>query len=377
MSQSIHDAAAGHEGGAGLGATELRLLIRLQRADFAAVERSLDGHPEQVNGLADACARSGLAVVLARALEGSPFRPLLTPERRRLLEERQHRQRDRQQALEQALGHIADRFHAAGQRFLLLKGIYLGQRFYGDPGGREFMDLDLLVPRADRPRAGALLDELGFVRRSQVLMSSRLTRWFVHAFDYRGHGANVDLHWALSRHPSLRLDEARIWSRTASFAIDGRSFGVLGDSDEVLFAVLSLLRDLERGRPKAKNVVDLIQIVASTDATLDWETLLTAGDGSRGPLVNVLGACLDLCLAHDFAPRLSVALSRHGGRRIEALPTGAPLHYWPSTLALGNKLWAAGAYDSSLPAWLAWWALSLPFRLAVHRPPRHTDEPRM
>jgi len=349
-------------------AADLRLLVRLVRSDPAGVERALACRPDAVDVLARLAIRGGLSVVLLQALDRMPLlRASLVPELLQALQERQQRQERRREQLLQALDEIAKRFDTSGQSFILLKGPYLATRFYGDLAAREYLDIDLLVPRRDRARACGLLSAAGFRRGSRTFLGEALTSVFVHGFDFVADGVNLDLHWALSRHLSLRLDEDAMWNRRGRCQVAGRTYNVLGDADEVIFAVLGLMRDIERARPKLKNLLDLVQILAATDAELDWRGLLVAQDGTRGPLVNVLGMCLDLADAHDLAPRLSLALSTEQSRRIPAPMTSQPLRFAPHYLGLGNKLWVARAYDSSLPGWLMWWAMSLPFRVAAHR----------
>ena len=362
-------AASGHAAATRASAADLRLLVRLVRGDATGIERCLDGREDALGRFADLCLQEGLSVVLLRAVAASPVRLVLDQERLDQLEQRRALQETRQQVLQHTLLTLSERFSRAGQSFILLKGPYLAARFYGCAFGREYIDLDLLVPRRDRERACELLVRSGLRQGSRTLLGATVTSHFVHGFDFTGGGANVDLHWRLSRHLSLRPDESRLWATRASYVLDGCAYDVLSDEHEVTFAALSLLRDLERERPKARNVLDLIQIAADLDAELDWEALLDRGaaDGTRGPLVNVLGLCLDLADANDLTPRLSAALARRQDRRVRAPTAGHPMRFWPAPLGLGNKVWAARAYDGWLPASLLWWAVSLPFRVAVHR----------
>ena len=350
-------------------AQELRLLVRLVAGDHAGAGPLLADRPGELDRLAVACGRAGLAVVLLRALAGSPLVAQLGPERMAWLRERQASQAARQQEMVGALADLADRFARDHQPFILLKGPYLAARLYGDPLGREYADLDLLVPAADRARAGQLLGQAGYELRSRTPLGAGLTSRFVHAFDFTRGRANVDLHFALSRHPALRLDEDRLWARHRSFALGGRRFVVLADEDEVIFAALSFLRDMERGRPKPKNAIDLVMLAKATDADLAWDALLGASDGTAGPLGNVLALCLDVAAARDLAPRLAEALDRHRHRLVPFSAGDSPFHFAPMRLGLGNRLWSARTYDTNLAAHLGWWALSLPFRMAVHRRP--------
>ena len=349
----------------------LRLLLRLLQRDDAGVRRCLQSRPDVLDTLAAAAAEGGLSLVLRRALAGRASLPQISGDRLRALDRRCERQAQRYAVLGAGLARIAHAFDAAALPFVLLKGAYLGQRFYGDPAGREFVDLDLLVRRADRRRAGAILDQMGFARRSRILGSEALTAFFVHGFDYAAAGVYVDLHWSLARHPSFRLDESRTWDRTGTFALDGRSYRVPSDEDEVTLQALALLRDIERARPKLKNVVDLVVVVAALDATLPWDDLFarSRSAGTYGPLVNVLSLCLDAAAARDAAPRLATALGKHSARLAPAMDAATLLRLGPAPPALAHRLWAARSHDASLAACLAWWAASLPFRHAVHGVP--------
>lgn len=351
---------------------DLRLLVRLVRRDEEGAARAAAARRAPLESAVDTAMASGLGVPLAEALRDSPLRPAITPAHLEALEARAARQRERSRRLLETLPAVAARFGAAGQEFILLKGPYLAARFYGDALAREYVDLDVAVRRADREPAFRLLRSAGYQPRSGVLLSTRLTCFFVHGFDFAGEGGKLDLHWCLARHPSLRLDEGRIWRQRQTWTYGGNTVAVLSDADEIVFAALSLMRDFERGRPKAKNVVDLVQIAAALDSTFDWDALLARSRDERchGLLVNILALCLEVADAGDLCPQLSASLSRHASRRVPIPPGEPTLALPPTAFAAGNKLWSARAHDTSVAAWALWWAASLPFRLATHRSAR-------
>jgi hypothetical protein len=353
-------------------ADDIRLVLRLARGDRAAAVRLAEARTAPFDDLADRALAEGLGVVLFRGWSalpsGAPF--VLSDSYLDALRARAERQAVRTAAQIDALAHITDTFAAAGLSFILLKGPYLAARFYGDPAGREFVDLDLLVRRADRARASERLTSIGYARRSRVLGSEALTAWFVHAFDYADARTYLDLHWCLSRHPPVQVDERRLWSSRGEWTVGGRGYAVLDAEHDIVFGALSFLRDVERGRPKAKNVVDLVQLVAAADTDLDWEAVFgrARGEGTHGPLVDVLSLCLDVADARDLAPRLDRALTA-SGRRAAGTPTDVPFVLPPVIANFGNKRWVARAYDAGWIRWLLWWVVSLPFRLGVHRGP--------
>ena len=350
----------------------IRLLVRLLRRDAAGIRRCLRARPDTLDRLADVAVHGGLSVVLLRALADSALEGKISVGRQRALTARCEQQATRYAVLQEGLARVATMFNSAGLPFMLLKGPYLAARFYGDPQRREFVDLDLLVRHADRRRAFGILEKAGYARRSRVLGNEALTAFFVNGFDFVAEGVNLDLHWSLSRHPSFHFEESRIWELKRTFLIGDRSFYVLSDEDEITLQALALLRDIERGRPKLKNVVDLIQVVATFDTTIAWDALFTSArrNGTYGPLVNVLWLCIDVADAHDLVPRLAATLTQHANRRVRSVAPGMPLCFAATPTNLSNRLWAARSYDTALASWLAWWIVSLPFRRAVHGWPR-------
>ena len=348
---------------------DLRLLVRLVRRDVAGVERRLRARTASLDHLVETAIAHNLSVVLLRAIEKTPIHTALSRTHLETMETRRRRHETRAQILLDALVALADRFASADQPFIVLKGSYHAARFYGDVYGREFIDLDLLVPRADRMRVFGLLAAAGYKRRSRVLLSAKLTGFFVHGFDFSAGSAYVDLHWCLSRHPSLRLDDSQIWDQRQSYSVNGRSYAVLSDKHEVVFGALSLLRDLGAGKAKLIKIVDLIQVVAATDATIDWDAFFESSrcEGTFGPLVNILTFCIEAADAQDLTPRLTAALSRYADRRVAVPAAVSPLRFRPIRFGLGNRFWAARSYDTTSACWFLWWGVSLPFRMAVYR----------
>ena len=60
------------------------------------------------------------------------------------------------------LAQLAERFLQVGCDFILLKGLYLAERFYGAANLRTSWDIDLLVERGEREVAREVLEGAGF-----------------------------------------------------------------------------------------------------------------------------------------------------------------------------------------------------------------------
>lgn len=349
---------------------DLRLLFRLLQGEPAAIDRCLATRRSRPELLASFAASHGLSTVMLDALACHSRLDLLSPEGRTDLERRREARATRSAALLEELERLRVAFAVAGLPFLLLKGPYLAERLYGGPLAREYVDLDLMVRGQDRHRAFSLLHDAGYEARSGTLFSTAATCFFLHGFDFDRRGARVDLHWRLSRHPSFRIDEERLWATRRSGQGPGGRYEVLSDEYEIVFAALSLLRDIERGSGKLKNVIDLLQLLVAVDAGLDWAAFFgrRRSEGTLGPSRNILALCLALGDARDSLPRLAATLQA-SDRPVAPMIGSHPLRFSPLRWSLGNKVWSARVHDSSAVTWLCWWSLSLPFRVAAHAPP--------
>ena len=309
-----------------------------------------------------------LSGCVAALLADAPVRRLLPPGLAASLRTAHEEQRARNRRLLGELKRLRDRFIDAGMPMIALKGPYLAQRFYGAIDRRRFWDLDVLVRGHDRPAAGRILASAGYARDSRVLLHERLSAHFTHAADYAGPDGRLDLHWALARHPSYRLDYRALWAAAHPYVLDGCELTVLSDEYEIVFSVLSCLRDIERGRLRMRSLVDLHMILQGTRGNVDWAAFF--GGRERENIAGICRAVLSLLL-HAFRsqadlPELSTALAaRPAAATMDGDEALALLE--PSRHAWRAKRWSWRLHGMSAPALLIWWAVSLPFRVTVHR----------
>jgi hypothetical protein len=277
-------------------------------------------------------------------------------------------ERTRSERLAALLGELGQLFDGDGVRVLFMKGPLFAQRFYGGLDARGFSDLDILIPApADVDRVEALLLGAGFERAFRTLGTRRLTRWFAHHFEYRRDGLPLDVHWVLQRHFSFAIDYPRLWATAARVAFGGRTFTAASDEYELVLQILGVLTDLQVGKLSLRTVVDVERVVETVEGTMDWRAFLARRAGERilRPTLFVLALALDVLDCADRVPALGDALAEH--RRVAPsieLARRAVLASRP--LDARQKLLALRVYETPLAASLAWWALSLPFRVAAY-----------
>jgi hypothetical protein len=355
-----------------------RRRIQFQRALAVLSLLLKSDHESAAEHLADPAVQAGefsrfiehhnLQLLLFSLLDGSPVRQVLPQEWLRELKNFSLSHWARQEKLLRELMQISTVFEAAGEDFVLLKGAYLATRFFGGIDRRLFFDLDLLVSRDKLPEAQCLLKRAGYARKSAVLFNEALTTYFTHAFDFAKDNVILDLHWALSANAAHRLDYNAIWRTRQTFVMNDRSFSVLSDEYEVVFSLISIFKDIERGAARLKAFVDLYFILKALEPRLNWHTFVENRRRERilRITVNVLALFLDLFDCRNQFVEIAQTVDWHRG-----LVTSFPSDQGRELLeasggALSNKRWAADLYDCSRIHVFLWWLVSLPFRLAVH-----------
>ncbi|HLW69723.1 MAG TPA: nucleotidyltransferase family protein [Candidatus Binataceae bacterium] len=154
---------------------------------------------------------------------------------------------------------------------LAFKGPILAQLAYGDPGLRVFADLDILVRKADVPRAAHLLERLGFAGDyfDHVAFQSD----FFHAveinFRAREGDLNLDLHWDLAPgyYPFGPRGDA-VWQRASVVPLGERQVPTLAPEDHLLFLAVHASR---HGWPLLSQICDVAYFASRVK--LDWATL--------------------------------------------------------------------------------------------------------
>jgi hypothetical protein len=344
------------------------VLSFLLKGEQDALARRLRNGSVPLETFAQFIARHRLQLFVWSQLQGSLLRQELPRHWLDRLKALSLKQWAAQERLVRELMQLSSLLTAAGHEFIVLKGPYVAARFFGSMDRREFSDLDILIKRDDLAAVERLLRNHGFGRKSTVLISRALTAHFTHALDFVKPNVTLDVHWLLSANAGHSLDYDAIWRHRQTFVLRNQNFFVLSDEYEVVFSLISIFKDLERGAARLKAFVDLYFILSAPNSPLNWEQFLENRRRERILQISVyvLALFLELFDCADRFPEVATAVARqhHLFKRVSSddleLLLEAP---WG---ALQNKKWAAGIYECSRVHVFLWWLVSLPFRLAVH-----------
>ncbi len=145
----------------------------------------------------------------------------------------------REHELKEVLGH----FRKGEVHCLVLKGLPLAERNYGDSSLRDVRDLDLLVPPEQLATAERLLESLGYALFELVHSRGFYRRHHFHVVYVRRRKTVdvVELHWNLLHNPfSLRVDTSKLFRRRIEGSLGGSPIELLAPLDEIVYVMASL-----------------------------------------------------------------------------------------------------------------------------------------
>jgi hypothetical protein len=261
---------------------------------------------------------------------------------------------------------IRDAFDVAGIAHCFLKGVLMSSRYYGDVDARYTRDIDVMVAAEDRRHAGEVLVASGFRRHSRVLISDAATAPFTHHFEYEGRGFDVELHWSLAEHISYRIDRAAVLRDRTTHRIGNEQFNVPSDEHALLAHLLGAFRDLELGTCTLKPFLDMYCVLTAMDDDTDWHAFFERRrhEGILPIAVNVLTMVLQLWDGAEGLPRFATAISQHN-ELVKVADAENALELIGAAHRVAARRWAWSLYESNPLKSFCWWAVSLPFRVAV------------
>jgi hypothetical protein len=351
----------------------LPLLRALLREDRTALAAAFDRPPAELLDVLHVTTRHTLTGWVYTVLQRLGCLGLLPPAGRAWARQLYLAQWTTSERLTHDLARVSALFAAGGVPMLALKGPLLAHRYYGQTDARAMSDLDVLVhDGAASDAADRLLRAAGFTPTYGTLLGRRLSRRFTHHFHYQQGALTVEVHWVFQRHAAFRIDYGRVWATSEQVTLRGHDYRVPSAEYEMVLRIIGALTDLQVGTLTLKPFVDLYRLLIVSDAAFDWEAFFVQRqrEGVLTASLAFLRLLLDLFDCRSEFPQLAAALARPPWERHVPLAATGPV--LRGVFAADRRDWrqkvaAFRLYDTSLAGALAWWALSLPFRLAVYQ----------
>lgn len=264
---------------------------------------------------------------------------------------------------------ICRAFADADVPHFVLKGAAVGETFYGNPGLRDAVDIDVLVPVQVAPRCLAIVQELGFLGGATRRWSPNLGRprrfiakdWLL---QHTESGTLVELHWRLTENPYYLPMPPDLWRRAAEPR--GEGFPHL---PRLLWALFLVCHGAQSHFTQLKWLTDL-HLMQAQFPDITPERLISEADarGLARPVRQAL-ALLDLIYGTDLSPQVRRDVYRHGVLRylvadalsalearealggVRSLRHGAEVfRRWRYRLALSNGL-RYRTFEIARPLW--------------------------
>lgn len=188
---------------------------------------------------------------------------------------------------------FGEAMNEAGVAIMILKGAYLAESLYRDPGLRPLSDIDIIVHEEDWPRIYPVLKEEGFSSLENKDFEApppKLAR-----FDVQSHlqfakdgGACLEFQFDLYTIGLGMVDIDGVWRRAVDAEVNGVPVKVPGPEDNLLHMVVHANR---HGCSRLKWLVDIAETL-SNNMALDWNLIVEIARREK------IDACVYLTLKH-------------------------------------------------------------------------------
>ena len=171
------------------------------------------------------------------------------------------------------LVRLLERFAGVGVETLLTKGPALSVRCYGDPGLRQYSDLDLVIRQTDIRRATQAMLDLAYEPRVPLTAIGAKKIPGEYAFQKPGTHLLVEFHTERTfRYHPRPLHIERLFERRASVTIDGRDVPALSPEDEL---VLICVHGAKHFWERLMWIADVAALISSRQPP-DWDRAIAA-----------------------------------------------------------------------------------------------------
>ena len=322
----------------------LRLILPLGgdvRADTLLLAQVSD-----LDGLAALAARHEICCLLLRGAEGAAQDGTCDPLAGLAAKLRENRERSAAVAVRRGmrqlfeLRRLAANLNEHQTPFLVLKGLPLAQRLYGDPFVREALDIDLLVAPESFSQSRQAVLAAGFRTAMSFDETPARVRWAQRVRKeevFVRHGVRLELHRrALANPHYLNAPFAELHERRAWTTIGGDRYPTLSPQDDLLYL---MCHGVGHGWRQIKWLCDVALCLRRSDEAELARAAARCEQSGIGAVWNfTLAACRALGVA---LPETGLVEDRYGRAAARMLPEMWRTGRWP-------PLWRKAALRAAL-----------------------------
>jgi putative nucleotidyltransferase-like protein len=211
---------------------------------------------------------------------------------------------------------VLDRLEAMGIEAIVFKGPALAMLAYGNLHVRRFVDLDLIVRRADMARAIEVLVQSGYVpshdltgEQQAVLLRTQ------HNLQFTRGRVIVELHWQVSAQLfATTVTAEELWKNLSVIELNGRAVNTLVTEDLMFALCVHGSRHLWQ---RLAWICDIDRLI-SIDPTIDWSQLRERAKRAHAEKMFLLGPALAArLLATELPEPIAQAIAQD--KRLDAL----------------------------------------------------------
>jgi hypothetical protein len=259
------------------------------------------------NEVVDTAVTHGLAPLLFKRLKESGARSYVPADAWKRLRLQYFKCAPRNVRLYRELGPVLRCLRNSGIKVIVLKGAYLAEAVYSDVAVRPMTDVDLMVPKAELPRALTVLLDLGGVHVQFEDIESRCKR-NRHIPPVVVRDLDIEMHWTIASPTGLfRIDAADLWDRARPATIAGVEVLALSPGDMLLHLCLHASLDGLCGG--LGPFCDIAEVIHHSRSEIDWARAVRSArewGAARyvGLMLNLARSMLDAEVPDDVLEQL-------------------------------------------------------------------------
>lgn len=173
---------------------------------------------------------------------------------------------------------VAKAFRKKGIDLIAMKGIYLAEGLYPEPGLRQFGDIDLLVKENDGDAALEVLRKIGYFPSDLTNQLPKDVKESAEAFHFPPmfkSGVSVEVHTNLAREKDIfNINPDELWNSAVTVTLYGEEVKVFSPEYQFLTLALHLNKHFEHGAFLFTGYFDLLNLLHSNPLKIKWNQLL-------------------------------------------------------------------------------------------------------